>query len=411
MTALSPAALSRRVLAGLLVAAGLGAGPAAAADPAVDGRVKRATLLVEGKYGYGTGFVILPGVVATNSHVVIGQLADDLGVRFIKDGVADPNPVKARLLYEDPARDLALLWVNDPRAADPLKVADGFDPAARPNLLFCGTPLQPDGRSRVAVTAAGRATGETALIDGQTYVEAKVAAGEVIEVGPGSSGGAAVNDRGEVVGVVAMVRMAVPQPAARRAPAGQPDGTVFFVPLQAVQDAVKAVGPVGGWDRAASRAAARHAAVTAHVASGLIADVSWDVVEVRVDLKSRGFDFAADQRLRDAAKKVSEKVRNDYDRLRITDLARDGWLTPDEVKDIRSHAENATLLTNTAVNAQFNKDTFGRQGKLASATHDLRTKALAEYGVSDRMAKIAAKVVIERAKVDDLVTTRKRGGE
>jgi S1-C subfamily serine protease len=144
-----------------------------------------------GRLGSGSGFVVRPGVIVTNAHVVAGF--DRLTVRSA-DGVH-----AAVAIGVDPALDLAVLAVGDLQAP-PLEWAD--DPV---RVGAGGAVLGfPAGRSDMVVapaTVQGRldAVGRDIYGEGQARRDVLVLAAFVE---PGNSGGPFVTADGLVAGVV-----------------------------------------------------------------------------------------------------------------------------------------------------------------------------------------------------------------
>ncbi|MCC5951249.1 MAG: MarP family serine protease [Acidimicrobiia bacterium] len=143
-----------------------------------------------GRVQQGSGFVVAPGLVVTNAHVVAGQVAPTV---HRSDGVARPGQV----VSFDPQLDLALLAV------------DGLDRA--PLLL-----AEPAG-SGVEAAVFGHPGGEPLRIAPARVVRELAATGRDIygrsgadrqvlelasELRPGDSGGPLVDAGGSVIGVV-----------------------------------------------------------------------------------------------------------------------------------------------------------------------------------------------------------------
>jgi S1-C subfamily serine protease len=140
----------------------------------------------------GSGFVVAPGTLVTNAHVVSGATQVDLVS-------SDGREMATEVVLYDPARDLALLRAPDLDAA-PLPIAD--TPAAVGDVLVtAGHP-----RSDTALHVA------PARVDGFGFVTLDLppvglARREVYtlasgDVAAGSSGGPLVDTAGRVVGVV-----------------------------------------------------------------------------------------------------------------------------------------------------------------------------------------------------------------
>ena len=139
----------------------------------------------------GTGFVVAPGRVVTNAHVVAAVESPSVQV----GGTGDRLP--ARVVLFDPARDLAVLAVAGLGAA-PLPLGEQLGGGA--DAVVAGFPL--DGpyravpaRVREVVRAQGRDIYSADVVVRQVYSLAAA-------VEPGNSGGPLLDDAGEVVGVV-----------------------------------------------------------------------------------------------------------------------------------------------------------------------------------------------------------------
>ncbi len=140
---------------------------------------------VEGETGNGTGFIIdQKGLILTNQHVV-GK-SNEVRVRFDKQ-----TAVKARVLAEDPERDIAVLQVNLGvcQTCRVLKIAE-----AKPEeptviegerVFAIGSPLYQD-----KILTSGIAS----------KVETRAIITDV-NINPGNSGGPLFNSIGEVVGL------------------------------------------------------------------------------------------------------------------------------------------------------------------------------------------------------------------
>lgn len=138
----------------------------------------------------GTGFVVAPGRVLSNAHVVAGV----------------PNPVvqtqtqgalPARVVYFDPVKDLAILAV-DQLSAPPLPTAG----TVAPNTLtaFAGYPLGGPLQIRPAtVRSSGPLLVPEISGSAESLLEVYQLAGNVQS---GNSGGPLLNEAGDVVGVV-----------------------------------------------------------------------------------------------------------------------------------------------------------------------------------------------------------------
>jgi S1-C subfamily serine protease len=139
----------------------------------------------------GSGWVIAPGLVVTNAHVVAGESDTEIQI----DGVGPGHAASAFLF--DPHNDIAILRVPG-LTLPPLPVA--AKPASGTSAAILGYPL--DG----AFDAKPGRLGQTETVDtqnayGQGHVLRTITALRG-EVRPGNSGGPMVNARGQVVATV-----------------------------------------------------------------------------------------------------------------------------------------------------------------------------------------------------------------
>ncbi len=203
-------------------------GPAAgvdAPDPAIarDPQIRAARSSVVRVRGFacglgieGSGWIVRPGYVVTNAHVVAGVESP-----FVDRG--DGRTSRARVVSFDARNDVAVLRLPGFRGRA-LAVADPKRGEAAALLGFPG-----NGPYRVTAVRMGRAAKV-----GARDAYGRIQLGRSIvalrgDVRSGNSGGPIVNERGQVVGTVF---------AARR---GSDDG--FAVPNEQVQDAVANGGP------------------------------------------------------------------------------------------------------------------------------------------------------------------------
>lgn len=140
---------------------------------------------VEGELGYGTGFIIDDkGLILTNQHVV-GK-SNEVRVRFNKQ-----TAVKARVLAEDPERDVAVLQVN-------LTVC----PTCRVLKIAETKPNEPTVVEGERVFAIGSPLYQDKILTSgiASKVEPRAIISDV-NINPGNSGGPLFNSVGEVIGL------------------------------------------------------------------------------------------------------------------------------------------------------------------------------------------------------------------
>ena len=154
-------------------------------------RVVASTVRIEGeacgRIQEGSGFVVEPGIVVTNAHVVAGEPRSSVVTR-------DGRRVPATVVVFDPDRDLAVLETD--LAAAPLPVGEG-EVGTRGAVLGYpgGGPLEVSPFDvRDKVNATGRDLYDRSATRRRVLVLAA-------ELRPGDSGAALVDPEGTVVGV------------------------------------------------------------------------------------------------------------------------------------------------------------------------------------------------------------------
>ena len=158
-------------------------------------RVKKSTALIESKGGWGTGFVIRPGIVMTNSHVIAGRMIDDFRVSFVTLDDTAPPKLKVTLLYTDPRRDLSILRVDTDRP--PLEMTASGTELSGLQVAIVGNPKGDAGQAVINKVTTGRLSAPIRRDAGWTYYELSAQAYF------GNSGGPVVNAKtGKLVGVI-----------------------------------------------------------------------------------------------------------------------------------------------------------------------------------------------------------------
>ncbi len=149
--------------------------------------------LISGDNSVGTGFVVGPGIVATNAHVIDGEFIANIRVRFPSAEKAQQGPIMAELIYEDTRRDLAFLKVKS--TLPTLRIAPAYNFRKGEDVTVIGNPGA--GGELVLENAISRGLMSTrTTLEGQRYYQLTIA------VNPGNSGGPVFNSRGAVIGVV-----------------------------------------------------------------------------------------------------------------------------------------------------------------------------------------------------------------
>ncbi|PIP19230.1 MAG: hypothetical protein COT38_01755 [Candidatus Omnitrophica bacterium CG08_land_8_20_14_0_20_41_16] len=133
----------------------------------------------------GSGFLISPdGTIVTNYHVIKG--AEGLGVKFAqgKELITNVSVIKT-----DAVRDIALIKVNTPVNAAPLPLGDSEQIVVGERVVAIGNPQGLQNTVSDGLVSAVRDAG------GVKQIQISV------PISHGSSGGALINMRGQVIGI------------------------------------------------------------------------------------------------------------------------------------------------------------------------------------------------------------------
>ncbi|MDW8267313.1 MAG: serine protease [Gemmataceae bacterium] len=146
--------------------------------------------------GFGTGFLVRDGVLATNAHVIKMSMVDSLEISFPSAGEADRQPRKAKaLLYEDKKRDLAFLSVDTNLPA--LVIAPSYKFVRGQEVTVIGNPGSFNALVLENAVSKGVMSSQTKHQD-QDFYQLNIA------VNPGNSGGPVFDSKGRVIGVITM---------------------------------------------------------------------------------------------------------------------------------------------------------------------------------------------------------------
>lgn len=156
--------------------------------------VARISYKVGKKDAGGTGFMIRPGLIATNAHVIESALPEELMVSYPSAKDIAKNNYPAKVVYFDRKRDLAFLAVEPKVPA--LRLADNFEFKSGKGITIIGCPGVGNLTLRNAVT--------TGVLSTESEVEKMPYFQLDASVNPGNSGGPVMDSRGQVVGVVTL---------------------------------------------------------------------------------------------------------------------------------------------------------------------------------------------------------------
>ncbi len=195
--------------------------------------------LVKGKSSMGTGFLVRPGLLVTNAHVIDSEFVSGLEVAFPSADEAKKGPYPAELVYEDRKRDLAILAVKVD--LPPLRMADAYTFRKGEDITVIGNPGV--GGEVVLENAVSRGVMSTkAEIEGQKFYQMGVA------INPGNSGGPVFDSQGRVIGVATLK-------------SSKQEALAFSIPVEELKAAIDKAAAQKPAD--AEQAKSRHRAVVA----------------------------------------------------------------------------------------------------------------------------------------------------
>ena len=170
-----------------------------------------------GKNSQGSGFFVGDGVIVTNHHVIKGATAAT--VKLV--GTQQESDIEGYIAIDE-ARDLAVLKVVNLQAP-PLPLGNSDTVQVAETVYAVGNPRGLEGTVSEGIVSN---------IQPDSNSEVR---GEVIQmtapISQGSSGGAVLNDRGEVIGIAASVR-------------NDGQNLNFAIPVNALKALLNRAGPV-----------------------------------------------------------------------------------------------------------------------------------------------------------------------
>ncbi len=197
-------------------------------------RYEASVALVRGEKGLGTGFLLRPGILVTNAHVIAAERIAALQVTFPSAPTANRRSAVKRLLWESAGRDLAFLEVDS--KLPPLAVESSYQFRRGQEVTVIGNPGTGTGDVLENAVSRGVMSARVNYKD-HAYFQMSIA------INPGNSGGPVFGSEGGVVGVATL------KDATR-------EGIAFCVPADELASALARVQSQP--DRASRRATAVH---------------------------------------------------------------------------------------------------------------------------------------------------------
>ncbi len=145
--------------------------------------------------GAGSGFLIdADGRVLTNNHVVSGRGAQ------INVILADRSSYSAKILYQDPGNDLALLKFEPKRKLPFLKLGDSANLQVGQKVLAIGNPFGLEGTLTTGIISSVHRSVRSEDGSGMDDMVQTDAA-----INPGNSGGPLLDSQGNAIGINTMI--------------------------------------------------------------------------------------------------------------------------------------------------------------------------------------------------------------
>jgi S1-C subfamily serine protease len=167
---------------------------------------------IEGRLSTGTGWIVAPNMLATNRHVIEGELMRHVKVHFPSAPETRQGPYKAKVVYVDNAVDLAFLEVET--STPPLVRGSNVEFRHGREIAVIGCPgVSPDLTIKNGIVKGNLSS--QVVIDGNSYDQLS------ISINPGNSGGPVFDLMGRVIGVVTLK-------------ASQQEGIGFAIPMDEV---------------------------------------------------------------------------------------------------------------------------------------------------------------------------------
>jgi len=179
--------------------------------------IAKISIKIGDQSGGGTGFMIRPGIIATNAHVANAGFVEQFKIHFPKAKEGAKDTLTGKLLYFDHKRDLAFFAV--PSKAPPLKMADDFKFKGGREIMTFGFPLVLDKQQEDV---------KIGVLSSLTEVEKQPYFAMSMPVNPGNSGGPVFDKYGNVIGVVTLKSL-------------RQEATSFCIPWQDLKVAISKV--------------------------------------------------------------------------------------------------------------------------------------------------------------------------
>ncbi len=212
--------------------------------------------LIQGENSTGSGFMVAPGLIATNAHVVRGIPPRSIRVSFPSAGAGDRGPIRGKIVHFDEDRDLAILAVES--RLPPLPILKAHEFRRGQEVVFIGSPGVGSGRLVLENVAARGVLGSRVNLDGLGYYQLSGS------INGGNSGGPVLDNGGRVIGMITLR-------------ATREEGLGFCVPAADLGSAVDSAS--AGAPATVAEAVARHGATVEPASIGALGRPAGQSVE------------------------------------------------------------------------------------------------------------------------------------
>lgn len=179
--------------------------------------------------GSGSGFLIQPGILATNKHVINNAFESDIKVRFPSAEDDLKGPYDVRVVYKHPNRDLALLEVETDLPSLVLK--KNYSLRKGQDVIAIGNPGGIDYKTLENAVSKGIMSTNVSLKSGNFFQL-------TIAINHGNSGGPVIDSDGEVLGVITLTENNYDK-----------DGLAYAIPVSEVESSLKEFEKLSGQEK------------------------------------------------------------------------------------------------------------------------------------------------------------------
>lgn len=332
-------------------------------------RSDQSVAMVRGNNSVGTGFVASPGLLVTNAHVIRSEFIGNLAVHFPSADESQRGPYLPKLIFQDLARDIAVLSLPSRHPSLPLGQAYRFRRGQ--DVTVIGNPGV--GSKMVLQNAVSKGVMSTeTIINGHKFYQLS------ISINPGNSGGPVFDSNGKVIGVVTLK-------------AREEEGLAFCIPLDDVLKALAKAERLSPDEIQANHSQHRAVAIFLRLraAGKIMADSLTTYVSAMQLAVANGLEPS------DGIEAAREKLKDTYGDLDVENFVRnvpaalnklrgDAKVSPSVKKRLATLWTNYTQMKGYVDNPRGTVQAFGRTTERLTARYGKLTETLAnELGIPE----------------------------